>query len=345
MNDDDESDDEAADVQDHVEPEFYSLASFADLKEQLNSYEGFNDMVAIIAGTSEANISRVTKDVVEVLRIMLSSEIIKKSERITDRRSYARGWNSVQREIRDLEAELKKLKTLWAGLKTHEQPVCDFLTYRATAASSHEISQRWTWSLGEDVPESRPLQEIPTLAADITELHHNLSCPISHTLMTDAVKAADGHTYSHQAISQWFAIRKSSPMTGLQLQDTSLTENEEICEAANRWIDGDGVPGRELTTGEDAQPSKRARTSNDVEVTFDSRLGSFSRQISSTTTLKDLYRLAFRGLKAKALVFQLSTERYGPLAPSPEATVSSRSIKDGDHITVRIAEDEPDPGK
>jgi hypothetical protein len=40
-------------------------------------------------------------------------------------------------------------------------------------------------------------------------------------------------------------------------------------------------------------------------------------------------------------VFQLSTDRYGPLFPSPEATVTSRDIRDGDHINIRIAEDDP----
>ena len=127
-------------------------------------------------------------------------------------------------------------------------------------------------------------------------------------------------------------------MTGLELQNNSLITNQGVCDAAVRWTDGDGIPGRDAS---DENPSKRLRA-NELEVTFDSRFGPLSRKISSTMKLKDLYKLAYRGLKARALIFQLSTDLYGPLAPSPEATVTSRNISNGDHITIRIAEDEPD---
>lgn len=316
-----------------VESEFYNRASFDDMKERLCDYEGFEDMIAIVAGTDTYNRRRVTSQVIDILRTMLSFAIVRQSETIETRRS---GRYHARQQVRTLQAELDKMKSFWAGLKTHEQPVCDFLIYRATSAST-DISQRWSWTLGDAIPAAAPLQNIPSLAADITELPDHLRCPISHTLMEDAASAADGHTYSESAISQWFSIRSSSPMTGLQLLDTSLQANRAICDAAARWVHGDDIPGRDPP---DEQPSKRARA-NELEVTFDSRVGSFTRTISSAMNLKDLYKLAFHGLKARVLVFQLSTERYGPLAPTPEATVSSRNIRNGDHINVRIAEDDP----
>lgn len=307
------------------------------MKESLCGYEGFRDMIAIIAEERNGDKRYIALEVLDVLRSMLSSEIVKKAKNLEERRQHARAWHYGRHQISGLETELRKLKAFWAGLKTHEDAVSDFLIYRASAASS-DITQRWTWSLGDSLPGNGPAQQIPSLEPDITEIPHELRCPISHTLMEDAVTAADRATYSHAAIHQWYSIRNSSPLTGLELNDKTLTANQDICDAAGRWVDGDGVPGR------DGGESKRLRPSNELKVTFDSKVGSFQRDISSKMSLKDLYKLAFRGLKGKFITFQLSTDRYGPLNPSPEAKVSSRGINSGDHITIRIADDDPTSG-
>ena len=94
--------------------------------------------------------------------------------------------------------------------------------------------------------------------------------------MENAVTAKDGHTYSASAIRQWFTIRKSSPMTGLELQDTSLDPDSSVSDAATSWAAGEGIIGRGPPS---EQQAKRSR-SEDMEVTFDSRYGSFSRRIS-----------------------------------------------------------------
>ena len=292
-----------SDAQAIVEAEFYNRASFDDMKECLCEYEGFIDMVAIIAGAEEWNRRDVVDQVLDILRTMLSSEIIKKSKDLEGTRQYSIGRYWARGEIPELQAALDKVKTFWAGLKTCEEAVCDFLIYRATSVWQ-DISQRWTWSLGDSVPTAAPPHQISVLTADITELPDRLRCPISHTLMEDAATAADGHTYSHAAISHWFSIRRSSPMHGLELDDMSLNANQEICDAAARWIHGDGIPGR----GDDIHFSKRLRSTNDIEVTFESRFGSFKRKISPFMVLKNLYKLAFRGMKGKYVVFQLSTE-------------------------------------
>ena len=330
---------EEASAQSLVEVDFYNRTNFEDMKEQLCEYEAFEDMVAIVADAGSSNRMRpVSTQALNILRMMLSTEIVKKSKDLEKRRQHATRWYHTRQEIPELQAALDKLKAFWAGLKTHEEAICDFLIYRASS-SSCGIAQRWSWSLDDDVPTMTPAQQIPSLPADVTELPHHLKCPISHTLMEDAVTAADAHVYSHTAITQWFSIPRSShiisPMTGLQLSDTSLESKQDICDAAVRWANGDGLPGR------DGGETKRLRSSNDLQITFDSRVGSFQRNISPNMTLKDLYKLAFRSLKARFLTFQLSTDRYGPLTPTPEATATSRGIQDGDHITVRIAEDSP----
>ena len=323
-----------ADIQSYVDAEFYNRASYDDMKEYLCQYQGFNDMIAIVGNADENEIRYTLQQVLEVLRDMLSTEIKKKSEDIAVKRSNR---FIPRNQINALEVELDKTKAFWAGLKTHEGSIHDFIRYRATSRAA-DISQRWTWSIGDELPASGPIYNIPELPSDVTDLPDHLRCPISHTLMEDAVNAADGHIYSATAIQQWFSIRKSSPMTGLGLDDTTLNPNPSISDAAASWAAGDGIIV--VREPRDQQPAKRAR-SDDLEVTFESRLGSFKRKISPNLTLKQLYMLAFRGLKARAMVFQLTTERYGVITPTPEAVVSSRNIHDGEHITIRIAEDEP----
>jgi hypothetical protein len=50
--------------------------------------------------------------------------------------------------------------------------------------------------------------------------------------MVDVVKAADGHIYSCHALQLWFSIRKSSPLHGTTLSDTSVSEAGDIANAA-----------------------------------------------------------------------------------------------------------------
>ena len=320
----------------HVEPDFYRV-SFEDVKEGIVSHESFDDMVAIVAETAEQNRRSVASRVLEILRMMLYSELKKKSTDLHNMRDYARENRSAYQGITDLEPRLKELKSLWAGLTTHEDAGCDFLIYRAISTSS-EFSQRWFWSIGDAVPGAPRPGLIPSLDEDITDPPHHLRCPVSHTLMEDAVTASDGHTYSRTAISQWFRIRKSSPMTGLQLNDTSLIPNQETSDAAARWARGDGIADRD---SQSSPPPKRLRGNDSkIELTFDSKFGSFSRRLSRSTSLKDLHRLAFRGLNARALVFRLHSARCGVLRAT-QSSVSSTSISHGDHISIHIAEDKP----
>lgn len=334
--DDDDGPSDEAKVERLVESELYGSVTFDNMKVGLCANEGFDDMIAIIANADFASRRHVTKEVVKILRTLLSTDILKKSERIENRRQHGRGWYHVRREIEEGKAELKTLKSFWAGLKTHEDAVEVFLMFRATT-TSHDISQRWQWSLGDRPPASAPRQHIPSLDAALTAMPHRLTCPISRALMNDAVTAADGHAYSQAAISRWFNIRKSSPMTGLELQDTTLTSNQGICDAAQRWMMGEDIASRDSGA---MSPFKRLKPKQ-LEITFDSKDGSFSRILSPSTNLQDLYKIAFRGLKGRFMVFQLATDRYGPLSPSPEATISSRNIRNGDHIAIRIADDDP----
>ncbi|KAI1083612.1 hypothetical protein F5B20DRAFT_577291 [Whalleya microplaca] len=313
-----------------VEPRFYSRASVEDVKEDLANNESFDDMTAIIAKTAESHRSQAAEKVLHTLRLVLSSEITLKSKSLGKKRESAHTFYYLRREIPELETELEKLKSFWAGLKTHEEHIKDFLRYRATYPS-RGIEQNWTWSFGDRIPGSTMSQHTLNIPDDVTRMPEHLQCPISYTLMDDAVTAVDGHTYSRRSIEQWYTIRKSSPMHGLGIHDTSLIVNQDIRDAVARWVNGDGF------CRQGAYPGY-------ITVTFDSRVSSFQRCIRPYISLEDLHKVAFRGLKARFPVFQLWTETTGPLQPCSSLALSSlHRIRNGDHITIRIVDDTPVP--
>ena len=55
-----------------------------------------------------------------------------------------------------------------------------------------------------------------------------LLCPINHTLMTDPVTCADGHSFERAAIERWLASSDVSPLTGLRLANKTLTPNHGL---------------------------------------------------------------------------------------------------------------------
>lgn len=277
-------------------------------------------MVAIVTKTVENRKNSVTTKVLALLTSMLSSEISTKSTELENERQSMFGpvWRT---RISGLESDLRTLKAFCHGLKTHEESLVQFLRYRASCVNQ-EAAQKWTWSPGDPVPAVPGSAMVPRLAYDITEVPSHLRCPISHSLMEDAVEASDGQTYSRSAIQQWFAIRKTSPLHGAPLDDLSLTVKPEIRGEVASWIAGGATRS----------------TSHVITVIFDSRVGSFARTIAGATSLRDLYKLAYRGLKARFEAFQLS---YGGirLSESTVLNVSTVGLRDSDHITLRIPED------
>lgn len=57
---------------------------------------------------------------------------------------------------------------------------------------------------------------------EVTEL---FVCPISYEIMADPVVASDGHTYDRKSIEAWFKQNTTSPLTGVKLNNLSLTPN------------------------------------------------------------------------------------------------------------------------
>lgn len=108
--------DDTPNVSGLVEGEFYNRATFDEMKEHLCVYEGFDDMIGIVSQSYGDR--KVASHVLQLLRLMLSSEIISKAKQLGTRRERARNY---RRGLEEIESALEKLKTFWAGIQTRKQ--------------------------------------------------------------------------------------------------------------------------------------------------------------------------------------------------------------------------------
>ena len=72
--------------------------------------------------------------------------------------------------------------------------------------------------------------DITTLASQVLDdnVPNEYICSISQSIMTDPVKTVDGMIYDRKCIEQWFLYRHTSPLTGLQLSNITLTPYIEL---------------------------------------------------------------------------------------------------------------------
>ena len=66
-------------------------------------------------------------------------------------------------------------------------------------------------------------------------------CPISKSVMTDPVVAADGHTYEKNCIERWLRRRMTSPMTNEPLPDSELRPNHAMRSQIHSWVAASGA--------------------------------------------------------------------------------------------------------
>jgi hypothetical protein len=306
-----------------VEGDYYAEIRYEDVKDELCKHESFKDMIAIVASAATGPRRKQAATAVLALLVNITAgQLSTKMEEVDRfRQIYRYGPGAL---LDPCNQEVKRQKSFYAGLHTHEQQIKDLLIYRATTFVPG--STRWTWALGDDVPSSSAgSSNIPMLDDELTQIPDDLRCLISQEILVDAIKAADGHIYSRHALQQWFAIRKSSPLHGTTLRDTSMSEASDIIQAALQWIEGDGLIETSQLEDDD-RPSKKRRSASStlVSLNFNSHLGGFVRTVPKNFTLDDLYKLAFRGLKARHNVFQLiHSDTNCVILPSSIRTVST----------------------
>ena len=71
---------------------------------------------------------------------------------------------------------------------------------------------------------------------EIDEIPNEYFCCISQEVMIDPVKTTDNHTYDRLSIERWFQTRHTSPLTGLVLNDITLTPHKELRNQIQEYI-------------------------------------------------------------------------------------------------------------
>jgi len=83
---------------------------------------------------------------------------------------------------------------------------------------------------------SQKLITLQSPRGTINEVPDHFLCPILQEVMKEPVMTADGHTYERWAIENWLEKHKSSPATGLKLEDTKLRTNYALKRAIDTFF-------------------------------------------------------------------------------------------------------------
>lgn len=133
-------------------------------------------------------------------------------------------WASLFRQLRDqLLAEMAACND--PTLSTDNQNVLQTVV-QVLELETAEIRKALT-----SLPGGPPAPD----AGEVLQAPRGFVCPISLSLMSDPVIAADGHSYERSAISSWLASRDTSPATNLPLAHRHLVENHALRSAIDDY--------------------------------------------------------------------------------------------------------------
>lgn len=309
----------------HIEVSSYAHATLAETRDFLLQHETFGEIIAAVLEAAQQR--PVAVRLLQILCGMLVRELV-------DKRKYLRRFTQQSPAHKETQSKIDKIQIHAGGLRTHEDALADFIIVRARTTTVPSTSG-WTWDVGDPMPDQNSAERMPALPSDVTDIPIDVRCPISYEVLQDPVVAADRQTYSLQAITKWFQLRKSSPLTGLSLLSTELTCDHDRADYANDWIRGKEILENVPSAGA-PKTRKRAHSPSPhlVNITMSSQADSFIRSVPASLTLHQLYSLAFRGMRGRHNLFQLSF--MGHALPVSQATILSYGITDGNTVIIRV---------
>ena len=77
--------------------------------------------------------------------------------------------------------------------------------------------------------------DMSDLAEEVVSL--TFFCPIMKTLMRDPVMCADGHSYERASIELWLRTHNTSPATGAELANRTVTPNHTLRKAIEEHLE------------------------------------------------------------------------------------------------------------
>lgn len=313
-----------------------SSPSLEEIKDFLLHHESWDDMLALVSAPREWQARGVAENVIQFLRDQISRQIVhlvknEGSTALWATRAVLSPGYKLQRQGR-----LDSLRRSLSGLITHEQALCDFLVFRARAADY--APQEFSWHFGDAIPSMDQSKE-PENVVDMSEfcvVPPDFICPISHTVFEDPVNTSDGFTFDRKAIERWYRIRRSSPLTGLPVTDTTLRHHQLLSDQIKNWVNAS-----DITAALPSAPSLirnavcRLTSSRSLTVHFVTPAGRFTRVMPRTAALADLHKVAFRGMRGVYARFTLLTD--GRPLPSTDITLLERGLKSGTSVVVSTA--------
>ena len=93
------------------------------------------------------------------------------------------------------------------------------------------------WGLSE-VEAEKIVEELRLVCDSHKDIPNEFLCPITCDIMSDPVKCSDGFVYERIAIKEWLMTRRNtSPMTNLEMTDTSLTTCDELRQRIRAFLE------------------------------------------------------------------------------------------------------------
>jgi len=168
----------------------------------------------------------------EVAAIKARISELKRSRRSSSRRGLRSAFSlnrtpEEEAELKSLEVRLAQLEELIsrAAAATAGGAIRCGQPMRSARRKSPYGSSGWAASLRSLLFQTRSAATPP--AAYL--------CPIRKELMSDPVCTADGHTFEREAITTWLRTHSTSPLTGLRLAHTGLTDNHSLRGLILEW--------------------------------------------------------------------------------------------------------------
>ncbi|KIX05990.1 uncharacterized protein Z518_03964 [Rhinocladiella mackenziei CBS 650.93] len=298
-----------------------------EIKSWVCDHEAYEDILHIVHHYPQSRTRDAAQEVIEYLRGITSRHLANLAQK---QRGISRWATSTySRNNTSARQEMNSLRRTLTGLNVHEQSLCDFLIF--TARNPHFESKEFRWLYGDDLP-SAPTSEEDQNAVDMGDfcvIPQEFICPISQVVFEDPVDTSDGFTFDRKAIERWYRIRRSSPLSGLPIENITLRHKQVLANQIKSWVRAEDVMESLSSTPKRTRLSMRQ---SKTVIDFVAPTVRFTRQVPATATLLDLHKIAFRGMRGLYPRFSLYVG--GTYLPSSEENMVRRGVSGNQTITI-----------
>ena len=278
-----------------LEDEDDTNVTLVEIRTWIQSHESYEDFLCL---TKWGRLD-TAKDVVKFLSTLTARRLSHFAQKQREISQWS--TNAHSRKYRT-QLKLNELRRTLTGLNIHENSLAQFLVF---AAESPDFQPNdFEWKFGDSLP-TGAVRETSTIVdlGDFCTIPQDYLCSISQHIIEDPVRTTDGFIFDRKAIERWYRIRKSSPLTGLPVQDTTLRSDEVLATSIKSWVRAEDVIESLPSMPKRTRLSMNRQTKTIVE--FVAPSVRFTREVPTTATLLDLYKVAYRGVRGMYSRFSL----------------------------------------